>query len=119
MHQSLDAAFQLDERAVIHNTDHLPLHTRADGIFLHHGMPGIRSELFHAQGNSLFFGVELEHNDFDFFAHLDDFGRMIDSTPGHIADMENAIDAAEIDKRSVASDVFNRALENNSFFKDL
>src|SRR6266567_1954301 len=107
MYQPFDAAFELDECAVIHQTDHLTLHTCADGILFRHRMPRIGRELFHAQGNTFFFGIELEHNDFDFFTHLNDFGGMVDASPGHIADVENAINAAEIDEGAVAGNIFD------------
>ncbi|MND00852.1 hypothetical protein D3C83_196050 [compost metagenome] len=44
---------------------------------------------------------------------------MIDSAPGHIADVQNPVDAAEIDKSAVAGDIFYRAFENHTFFEYL
>src|SRR6476469_3171514 len=119
VHQALYAALQLDESAIVHDADHLSLHASADRIFLRHGMPGVRSELFHPERDTLFFRVEFKHDDLDFFSYLDDFRGMIDAPPGHIADMENAVDAAEIDKRSITGDVFNRAFENDPLFENL
>src|SRR5262245_46050550 len=49
---------------------------------------------------------------------MHDLGGMADASPGHIANMQDAVDAAEIDKSAVAGDVFHRALENHAFFKN-
>ena len=119
VHQAFDAAFQLHEGAVIHQADHLALHTRSDRILFRHGVPWVGSELFHAQGDTFLLGVEFEHDDLDFFADLDDFGGMIDPSPGHVADMENTVDAAEIDEGAVTRDVFNCAFENDALFQIL
>jgi hypothetical protein len=81
MDQSFDTAFQLDEGAVIHQADHLALHSRPHGIFLRHGMPRIGRQLFHAEGNALFLGIELEHHHLNFLTHLNDFRWMADATP--------------------------------------
>src|SRR6185503_6081950 len=119
MHQSFDAAFQLHEGAVIHDADHFALDPGADGEFFRHGVPGVRRELFHAEGDSLLLGVELEHGDFDLFADLHDFGGMVDSSPGHVANVENAVDPAEIHESAVAGNVLDRALENHALFQNL
>src|SRR5581483_1184454 len=119
MHQPFDAAFELDESAVVHQADHLALHARADRILFRHRVPGIGGELLHAEGDALLLGIELEHDHLDFLADFDDFRRMVDPPPGHVADVENAVDAAEIDEGAVAGDVLDRAFENNALFEDL
>src|SRR5437870_3136437 len=78
------------------------------------GVPRIRRQLFHAQGNALFLAVELEHDDFDFFADSDDLRRVIDAPPGHVADVENAVDAAEIDEGAIAGNVLHCAFEDHA-----
>ena len=122
MDQSFDAALELDERAVVHDADHFALHPGADAVFLRHGVPGVGGELLHAEGDALLFGVELEHHDLDGFADLDDLRRMADPSPRHIADVQNAVDAAEIDEGAVAGDVLDCALEDHALlenFEDL
>ena len=39
-------------------------------------------------------------------------GRMIDPAPCDVSDMQQAVDATEIDERTVVSDVLDHALEN-------
>ncbi len=119
MHQALDAALELHEGAIIHQADHLALDSRADRKFFRHGMPWVGGKLFHAERNPFFLGVEFQHDDLDLFTHLDNFRRMVDSAPGHVADVQNAVDAAKIDKSAVAGDIFHRAFENHTLFEYL
>ena len=87
-------------------------------IFFRYGMPRIRRELLHAERNTFFLGVELEHDDLDLFPYLNDFRRMIDPSPGHVADMQNPVDTAEINKSAVAGDIFYRAFKDHALFED-
>src|SRR5262245_6403739 len=119
MDQTFDAALQFDERAVIHQADHFTRNARADGILLGHSMPGIGCQLLHAEGNPFLLGIELEHDDLDFLPHLNNFRRMTDPPPGHVTDVENTVDTAEIDEGAVTGDIFYRALENDAFFENL
>src|SRR5687768_1644130 len=116
--QSFDAAFQLDEGAVVHDAYDFALHPAANAVFLRHGLPGVGGELLHAEGNTFLFGIELEHHYLDGLAHLNDFRRMADSAPGHIADMQDAVDAAEIDESAVTGDVLDDALKDYAFFEN-
>ena len=50
---------------------------------------------------------------------LTDFGRMVDAAPGHVGDMQQAVDAAEIDERAVVGDVLDDALDDLAFFEVL
>ena len=81
-------------------------------------MPGIGSKLLHPERDALLLGIEFEHDDFNFLAHLDDLGGMVDAPPRHIAYMENPVDATQIDEGAVAGDVFHRSFENDAFFEN-
>lgn len=118
MDQSLDAAFQFDECAVVHQADHLALHPRAHRIFLGNGMPGIGIQLFHAERNAFFLGIELEHDNFDLLANLNDLRWMVDPAPRHIADVQYAVDATQIDECAIARNIFYGAFENDAFLQD-
>src|SRR5699024_4154116 len=60
---------------------------------------------------------EFEYFDLDLFANLQQLGRMANTTPGHVRDMQQPIDAAQIDKGTVIGDVFDNALEYQPFFE--
>src|SRR5688572_26103184 len=44
---------------------------------------------------------------------------MVDATPCHVGDMEQAVDAAEVDERAVIGDVLDDTLDNLAFFEVL
>ena len=50
-------------------------------------------------------------------ADIDDLARVGDAAPGHIGDVQQAVHAAEIDKRAVLGDVFDHALDDVAFFE--
>src|SRR5581483_10741982 len=79
-------------------------------------VPWIGHDLLHAERNTLALGVELEHDDFDALADFDHLRRMADAAPRHIADMQDAVDAAEVDEGAVARDVLDGAFENHEDF---
>src|SRR4029077_20921764 len=94
--EPLNAAFQLNKSSIIHQANDLALDPGADRIFIGDCVPGVRSELFHTERDSLFLGIELQNNHFDLLSHLDNFGRMTDPAPRHVTDVENPIDATEV-----------------------
>jgi hypothetical protein len=44
---------------------------------------------------------------------------MIDSSPGHVTDVENAVNAAKIDERPIAGNVLDCAFENHALLENL
>ena len=77
--------------------------------------PRVRSQLANAQRNALFFAVELQHLDGDLVARMQHFGRMIDAPMRHVADVQQAVDAAQIDERAVFGEVLHRARDHGAF----
>jgi hypothetical protein len=110
--EPFDARFELDERAVIGEADDLAAHARADRVALHHVRPRVGDELLVAERDALGRRVVLEHDDVDLVVHLEELGRMSDAAPRHVGDVEQAVDAAEIDERAVVGDVLDDALEH-------
>src|SRR5690606_16485254 len=62
-----------------------------------------------AEGDALGLGVVLEDLDRDLVADVEDLGRMVHPAPAHVGDVEEAVDAAQIDERTVLGDVLDRA----------
>ena len=54
--------------------------------------------------------VEVEHLDLDLVADLHHLGRMRDAAPRHVGDVEQAVDAAEVDEGAEVGDVLDDAL---------
>ena len=102
--------FQLDKRAVIRNADHLAQHLVIHGISVGHAFPGMVLQLLQAQGNALALRVEIEHLHLDLLPDGQFFRGMPDPPPGDIRDVQQPVQAAQVDKRAKVRDVFDRAL---------
>ena len=107
--QPFDARLELDERAVVGQADHLAAHARADRVALHHVRPRIGDELLVAERDALGRRVVLEHDHVDLVVDLEELGRMADAAPRHVGDVQQAVDAAEVDERAVVGDVLDDA----------
>ena len=59
--------------------------------------------------------VVLQHDDVDLVVDLEELGRMADAAPRHVGDVQQAVDAAQIDERAVVGDVLDDALEHLAF----
>ena len=110
--QPFDARLELDERAVVGEAHDLAAHARADRIAVHHVRPRIGDELLVAERDALGRRVVLEHDHVDLVVDLEELGRMADAAPRHVGDVQQAVDAAEIDERAVVGDVLDDALEH-------
>jgi hypothetical protein len=110
VHQTFDARLELDEGAVVRDADDLALHPRADRILLGDILPRVRLELLEAEGDALTLPIDVENLDLEFRANGDQLGGMRDAAPRHVRDVQQAVDAAEIDERTEVGDVLDDAL---------
>ena len=115
MDEAFDARLELDECAVVGQADDLARHARADRIPIGHVRPRIVDELLVAERDALGRRIVLEHDHVDLVVHLEELGRMADAAPRHVGDVQQAVDAAEIDERAVVGDVLDGALEHLAF----
>src|SRR5262245_51621893 len=115
--QPLDARLELDERAVIGETDDFSFNARTNRIALHHVRPGIGDELLVAEGDALGRRVVLQHDDVDLVVHLEQLGRVADTPPRHIRDVKQTDAATQVDEGAVIGDVLHDALEDLAFSK--
>ena len=115
VHQALDAILDFDEAAVVGNVGDLAEHAGVGRVTAGHVLPRIRAQLLQAQRNARALAVELQDAHFHFLAHGHDLGRMLDALPGHVGDVQQAIDAAEIDERAVVGEVLDRTLHHRAF----
>ena len=107
--QPFDARLELDEGAVVGQADDLAAHARADRVAVHHVRPRIGDELLVAERDALGRRVVLEHDHVDLVVDLEQLGRMADAAPRHVGDVQQAVDAAEVDERAVVGDVLDDA----------
>jgi len=109
MDEAFDAVLDLDERAVGHEVRDLAGDLLANGEALLDLVPRIGLHLLETKRNALFFLVDVENLDGELLADFDEFGRVIEAGPGHVGDMQEAVDAVEVDERTEVGDVFDRA----------
>jgi hypothetical protein len=117
VHQTLDAVFDLDEGTVVGNIGDLAEDTGVLRVTTGDVDPGIVAHLLQAQGNAHLFAVELEHLDVDLVTDLDHLGRMLDALPGHVGDVQQAVDAAQVDERTVFGEVLDDTLDDLAFLQ--
>ena len=90
----------------------MPLHARADRIALGDRRPRIGDELLVAERDALGRRVVLQHHDVDLVVDLEQLGRVADAAPRHVGDVQQAVDAAEVDERAVVGDVLDHAAQH-------
>jgi hypothetical protein len=119
VHQAFDARLDLDERAVVGDVGDLAEQARALRVAAGDAHPGIVAQLLEAQRDAVLLGVELEDLGGDFLADLHHFARVAHAAPGHVGDVQQAVDAAEVDERTVFGDVLDHALTMAPSFRVL
>ena len=116
MHQAFDALLDLDETAVVAMLVTLP-NRRCGRIAPGNGFPRIRTELLHAERHAVLVAVETQDLDLDLVADGDDLGRVLDPLPGHVRDVQQAVDAAEVHEGAVVREVLDDALDDRAFLE--
>ena len=76
---------------------------------------GSAHQLLHAERDALRLRVEADDLHLDLLADGEGFRRMVDAPPGDVGDMQQAVDAAQIDERAVIGDVLDHAVEHLAF----
>src|ERR1035437_8022349 len=112
MDQSLDARIEFHESAVIGDVDHPSDDAAVEGIAVRDGIPRIGLELFDAERDALLGAIEFEDFDGDLLAHVQQFRRMVDAAVGHIRNVQQPVDSAEVDERAVVGQVLDHARDH-------
>ena len=98
VNEAFDPLLELDESAVVGDADHLALGLRALGETLVDHLPWMRRQLLEPEGDALAFAVVVEDLDLDAVADGDHLGRMADAAPGHVGDVQQTVDAPQVDE---------------------
>src|SRR5262249_13869994 len=117
VHQAFNALLQFDKGAVVGNAQHAAFHARANRIALRGIEPGIGRELLEPERDAQFFAIELQHLHLDLVAHVDQVARMRQSAPRHVSDVEQIVNAAQIDKGAVVGEVFDCAGQDRALME--
>jgi hypothetical protein len=79
--------------------------------------PGIFAQLLETERNAVLFLVELEDLGLDFVANRQHLGGVTNAAPCQIGDVQQAIDATEVDEGTVIGDVLDHALDDAAFLE--
>src|SRR4029077_19420464 len=115
--QAFHAGLELDEGAVVGDVGDGALEARANRIFGGDALPGISFELLDAEADALGLGIDADDLHLDAVADGHDLARMGDAPPCHVGDVQQAVDAAEIDEGAVVGDVLDHALDDLTLFQ--
>jgi len=110
--EALDALLQLDEGAVVGDRHHAATHDAVLGVLLLDVFPGVALQLLQAQADALALLLEVEHLDVDLVADLHHLAGMLHAAPAQVGDVQQAVDAAEVDERTEVGDVLDDAAAN-------
>ncbi len=110
---------QLDERTVVGDVRDGALDLLAIRILGRDAIPRIGLELLHAERDAVGFLVDADDLNLDRLTDVQDFRRMVDAAPCHVGDVQQAVDAAEVNERTVIGDVLDDAFNNLTLFEVL
>ena len=112
MHETFDARFQFDERAIRHHVDNFALDPLVHRITTNCVIPGIGLHLLQPQGDLLFLAIDIQDHDFNFLFDRHHFRGMTNTFPAHVRNMQQSVNPTEINKRTEVGDVLDDALAN-------
>ncbi len=108
--EAFDSGGDFDECAVRSEVDDLAGDARTDGELVLYRVPGVGLGLLETEAHALAVAVDVENHDIELVADLEDFARVLDAAPGHVGDVQEAVEAVEIDERAEVGDVLDLAL---------
>src|SRR5690606_17454556 len=114
VHQALDARLDLDERAVVGDVGDLAEDAGVGRVAAADVVPRILAQLLQAEADAVALAVVLEHADVQLLADFHHLGRMAHALPGHVGDVQQAVDAAQVHERAVVGEVLDHALEHGT-----
>ena len=112
VHQPLDTRLQFHKRAVRHEIDHLAGNLLADGKFLVDVLPRVFLLLLQAEADTLALLVDVEHHDLQLLPNDEQLRGVRDAAPAHVGNVQQAVQAVQIDERAEVGQVLHRALAN-------
>src|SRR5436190_12173461 len=117
--EPLDTRLELDEGAVVGEAHHPAAGLRARRERLLHALPRVRRLLLVAERDAARLAVEVQHDHLDLVADLEDLRGMGHAPPAHVGDVQEAIDAAQVDEGAVVGDVLHGAGQHHALGEHL
>ena len=115
--KAFDTGFQLDERAVVGDVGDTAFQLRANRELALDALPWVGLQLLHAERDTLGLRVEADDLYLDGLADLQGLGRVADALPCDVGDMQQAVNTAKVDERTVIGDVLDHTLKNLAFLQ--
>ena len=113
--QAFNAIFKFNKSTIIGDVRDLAVHACTNSVLALDIVPRIAFELLHAKADALGLWVDLDDLNFDRVANIDDLAWVIDALPAHVSDVQEAINAAEVNECTVIGDVFDDAFAGIAF----
>src|ERR1700733_215476 len=117
--QAFNALLQLNESAVVGHADDASAYVCTLRIAMLSVEPRIGCELLESKRDTLFIFVVLENFDLNLIADVNEILGMGQASPGHIGDVQQAIESAEIDERTVLGEILHDSGKHRTFFQVL
>src|SRR5690606_38356037 len=111
VNQTFNTLFQLGKAAVVGQVGNASSNLGTFRVTTFDVDPGIFAQLLQTQRHTVALTVELQDLNVDFVAHIHDFARMLDTLPGHIRDVQQAVNTAQIYERTVVGQVLDDTLD--------
>ena len=115
VHEAFDTGFQLHKGAVGHEVDHLALDLGAHGVLALDEFPRVLSLLLETKGDTLFLLVDIQHHHVELLADAHHFARVIDAAPAHVGDVQQAVEAVEVNEGTEVGNVLHLALDHGAW----
>src|SRR6185437_13555589 len=95
------------ECSVVGHADDASFDVRANRITMLGIEPGIGCELFESERNTLLIGIKFQNFNLNLVPDVDQVAGMSQAPPGHVGDVEQAVDAAKVNERAVVGEVLH------------
>ena len=117
MQQRFDAGVQADECAKLRHAADLAFDDLANEVQFIYLRPGIRLQPFQRQPNPAAFLVQPQHEHVDLIADVEEFTRVLDAMPGQLADVDEFVSTAQVDKRAEVAQAADDTAPDVAFFE--
>ena len=117
VYQTFDTLFDFNECTIIGQVGHFAEQAGALRVTAGQAVPRVFAQLFHTQRNALFVLVEFQDFGFDFLTDFQHFTRVFHAAPCQIGDVQQTVDTAQVNERTVVGNVFNDTFDNSTFLQ--
>jgi len=115
MDQAFDTGFEFDERTIFGDVRDRTLELCTDRVLSNGCIPRIAFQLLHAKAYALGVLVDADDLYLNGVTNVDDFAWVVDTLVADVGDVQQAIDAAKVNERTIIGDVLNHTVYDLAF----